>query len=529
MTPRKPAAAAYQRARVGGKLLLEIPDVSASYPPGPQHHLSRLSHPTLLWLLTSKPLLKKTFGITEPAAAAVPRMVREMVMVQVGQCGNQIGRRFWTELLHEAAAQPHCGYDAAMSAMFRNVDARYAPAVDLGVGHSISTLRARAILVDTEEGVVSETLRDPMVEGLFEDTQVVTDASGAGNNWACGYVSYGLRCGFRVETAARKALEACDSPQAFLFVHSVGGGTGSGLGSYLLELFQDAFPELCRFNVAVYPSKHDEDVITAPYNAVLATERLTAASDCVIPLENAALQNFGAKSMRIEKSLEPGRKKKGFNQVNDVAAQLIAHLTASVRYPGKLNIDVNEIATNLVPFPRLHYLTASFSPYLLREWRGLNAFSNMDAQIQRLLSEACADSSKLMTYCHAEGASRRSLACALFTRGGSISADMIHTAMRSRLWSRHPSWNSDGFKMGVCTVPPYGATSAILCLNNSTAVAQNFDQLRSRFNKLYHAKAMLHHYTQLVEEQLIDGAVRDIDHLIASYDAADSEIVASWK
>ena len=163
-------------------------------------------------------------------------MVREMVMVQVGQCGNQIGRRFWLELVQEAASQVQGGFDAAMSALFRNVDARYEPAIELDVGSLLASLRARAILVDTEEGVVSETRRHPILGDLFEETQVITDVGGAGNNWASGYASYGPKLQLRVEAALRKAVEACDSPQAFFLVYSVGGGTGSGLGSSVLEL-----------------------------------------------------------------------------------------------------------------------------------------------------------------------------------------------------------------------------------------------------------------------------------------------------
>jgi hypothetical protein len=53
----------------------------------------------------------------------------------------------------------------------------------LGDGtHQITSLKARAVMVDTEDGVVSETLRGPL-GGLFESSQVVTDVSGAGNNW----------------------------------------------------------------------------------------------------------------------------------------------------------------------------------------------------------------------------------------------------------------------------------------------------------------------------------------------------------
>ncbi len=41
---------------------------------------------------------------------------------------------------------------------------------------------------------------------------------------------------------------------------------------------------------------------------------------------------------------------------------MVNNLTASVRYNGKLNIDLNEITMNLVPYPRLHFLATSFSP-----------------------------------------------------------------------------------------------------------------------------------------------------------------------
>ncbi len=43
-----------------------------------------------------------------------------------------------------------------------------------------------------------------------------------------------------------------------------------------------------------------------------------------------------------------GRKGEGFDGMNRIAARLLTHLTASMRFPGQLNTDVNEITTNLV-------------------------------------------------------------------------------------------------------------------------------------------------------------------------------------
>jgi hypothetical protein len=55
----------------------------------------------------------------------------------------------------------------------------------------------------------------------------------------------------------------------------------------------------------------------------------------------------------------------GFDSMNGVVASLLTDLTASARFPGSLNVDLNEITTNLVPFPRLHYLIPALSPLRL--------------------------------------------------------------------------------------------------------------------------------------------------------------------
>jgi hypothetical protein len=48
--------------------------------------------------------------------------------------------------------------------------------------------------------------------------------------------------------------------------------------------------------------------------------------------------------------------------MNDVAATMLCDLTSSMRFDGSLNVDLNEITMNLVPFPRMHYLVPSISP-----------------------------------------------------------------------------------------------------------------------------------------------------------------------
>ena len=115
-----------------------------------------------------------------------------------------------------------------------------------------------------ECGPLNETMRSPL-GSLFEETQYVMDVSGAGNNFAHGNAHYGPLYREKLTESLRRTVEHCDSLQTFILLHSLGGGTGSGVGTYMLSLLEDLFPEVYRFTTSVYPQE-DDDVVTSPYN-----------------------------------------------------------------------------------------------------------------------------------------------------------------------------------------------------------------------------------------------------------------------
>jgi tubulin epsilon len=83
-------------------------------------------------------------------------MPRELVTIQVGQCGNQIGYKFWELLLNEHSKNNKSGvYDDAISSFFSNVDKNSS----LPVGSEINQLKARSVVVDMEEGVTNQLLK----------------------------------------------------------------------------------------------------------------------------------------------------------------------------------------------------------------------------------------------------------------------------------------------------------------------------------------------------------------------------------
>lgn len=51
-----------------------------------------------------------------------------------------------------------------------------------------------------------------------------------------------------------------------------------------------------------------------------------------------------------------------YERENSIVAHVINNLTCSMRFEGDLNVDLNEITMNMVPFPRMHFLLSSISP-----------------------------------------------------------------------------------------------------------------------------------------------------------------------
>ena len=238
-------------------------------------------------------------------------MPREIITVQVGQCGNQVGSRFWDMALreHSQALGRRPLYDEAMASFFQNVDGeselplRYN---ERSGPEPIGRLRARCVLVDMEPAVISEARRGPLAD-LFTDRQVVTDVSGAGNNWAHGYHVYGPQYRENILDALRIQAEMCDALQSFFLTQSLGGGTGSGLGSYIVEALKDEYPEIYRFVSCVVPSEADsDDVIVSPYNAVLASRTLREDASCVLPVGNDALMNICANIKQVKGDARSG-------------------------------------------------------------------------------------------------------------------------------------------------------------------------------------------------------------------------------
>ena len=151
------------------------------------------------------------------------------------------------------------------------------------------------------------------------------DGGGAGNNWAQGY-SAGEKLYEDIMEMVDREAEGSDSLevraisflshssrsqrwwrwcftfllQGFMLMHSIAGGTGSGLGSFLLERLNDKFPKKLIQTYSVFPNAQEGDVVVQPYNALLTLKRLANHADSVVVLDNGALARINADRLHLQ-------------------------------------------------------------------------------------------------------------------------------------------------------------------------------------------------------------------------------------
>jgi tubulin gamma len=289
-------------------------------------------------------------------------MPREIITLQVGQCGNQIGGEFWKQLCLEHGIcsdgtlrelppttttatnsnfantnnTPLLFDDRKDVFFYQSDDDRYIP---------------RALLIDLEPRIVNRLAHANQKLFNAENFFVAQQGGGAGNNWASGF-RQGEEHSEQVLDMIDRESDNSDSLEGFVLCHSIAGGTGSGMGSYLLEALGDHYPKKLIQTYSVFPSWADQsDVVVQPYNSILTMKRLVLNADAVVVLDNAALNRIAADRMRIQNP--------SVDHLNSLVATIMAASTTTLRYPGYMNNELIGLLASLIPTPRCHFLVCA--------------------------------------------------------------------------------------------------------------------------------------------------------------------------
>ena len=109
--------------------------------------------------------------------------MREIVHLQAGQCGNQIGAKFWEIISDEHGVDPTGTYHGDSDLQLERINVYYNEA-------SGGKYVPRAVLVDLEPGTMDSVRSGPYGQ-IFRPDNFVFGQSGAGNNWAKGHYTEG--------------------------------------------------------------------------------------------------------------------------------------------------------------------------------------------------------------------------------------------------------------------------------------------------------------------------------------------------
>jgi tubulin beta len=435
-------------------------------------------------------------------------MPREIVHCQVGQCGNQIGTAFWNTMRAEHLLAEDGKFTGDVDkdwVRLEKVDVYYK---ESGQHRYVP----RAVLIDLEPGT-AEVIKASPIGKMFKPDNFAWGASGAGNNWAKGHYTEGAELIDEVVDIVRKEIEGCDCPQGIQLTQSLGGGTGSGMGTLLLMKCRDNYPDRILATYSVYPSPKVSDVVVEPYNATLSIHQLLENSDETFVIDNEALYNI---SHNVLKQNTPK-----YSDLNLVISQVMAGVTASLRFPGKLNGDLRKLGVNLVPFPRLHFFLIAHSPLLSPEEMG-----HVKLTVQEVTSQMWSSRNFLANVKAEEG---KYLSASLGYRGAQLSSQEIDDQVQQvqqKLEEDFVKWIPNNIKSSIINVPPNDSPISGTFVANTTSMKAVFQRIATQFAKMYKRKAFLHWYKgEGMDEMEFQEADKNVRDLVTEYQDKQDAVV----
>jgi len=446
-------------------------------------------------------------------------MPREIITLQLGQCGNQIGSEFWKQLCAEHGISPDGTLqEFAMGGEDRK-DVFFYQADD---EHFIP----RNLMIDLEPRVIHSIQNSPYRD-LYnqENFFIARDGGGAGNNWASGYRQGSEHEDQVLEMIDREA-DGSDSLEGFVLCHSIAGGTGSGMGSFLLERLNDHFPKKLIQTYSVFPNwDNSPDVVVQPYNSILTLKRLTLNADCVVVLDNTALNRIAVDRLKLDNPT--------VGQLNSLVSTVMSASTTTLRYPGYMNNDLIGLVASLIPTPKCHFLMTGYTPITLSEGQtaGSQVRKTSVLDVMRRLTQA----KNIMV----SASTRKGCYISILNIiQGAVDPTQVHKALqriRERKLVDFIPWGPASIQVALSRKSPYidhhNKVSGLM-LANHTSMAQLFGRTVSQYDKLRKRNAFLDQYRKepMFEDGLeeFDSAREVVTDLIEEYRAAERIDYVSW-
>jgi len=292
--------------------------------------------------------------------------------------------------------------------------------------------------------------------------------------------------------------------QGFQVTQSLGGGTGSGMGTLLISKIREEYPDRMMLTYSVYPSPKVSDTVVEPYNTLLSIHQLIENADEVVVLDNEALYDI---CFRLLEMPTPT-----FSDLNRLVGHSMSAITSCIRFAGQLNSDLRKLAVNLIPFPRLHFFNVSFAP--------LEAEASGDFTSKGVAALTGAVFDPKQMFMAPDVREGKYLTAAVTFRGPfpakEVDEQMLNMQMKNAAY--FVDWIPNNIKSSLCGTPNDTYKGNAVFLGNTTAMKLLNTRILDQFTKLYSVKAYLHWYTgEGMDEMEFQEAESNASDLVAEY------------
>ncbi|KAJ8288140.1 hypothetical protein COCON_G00007990 [Conger conger] len=389
------------------------------------------------------------------------------VLLQVGQCGNQLGLEWW-RLLMQTSGQG------------RENDGNPFYARDGKLG---------AVFVDSEPKVLGGA-RSLVRNKKLHESSIIAGKGGRGCNWAYG--NHGQQGegenGILQQTmnAVRREAERRDCYCGTILLHSLSGGTGSGLGARLCEEIREEFPAGHILSVSVAPYQSGESPLQH-YNTLLSLASLQRSVDGLLLFYNdQALAVVEAQRGAPKGPSVPSYPGNSFSDINAHIANCLAGLLLPVHSlttsSGRsLGMEPWELVRSVCPLPAAKLLHTT------------QACSRERMHWERLASSSL----KGLPHLSPEGKPHSSRAVLAVARGIQDSFLTPTALQRLRRGHRCVSWNPFPIDHWTDTCVQLGGFPSSQCLtvcSNHSSASDLLCHVSRRAGDMIQARAYLHWY-----------------------------------
>ena len=298
----------------------------------------------------------------------------EVITLHIGQAGVNIGEAFWEELIREHNLELH-PEGGLWTGQPRVTDPKVSYADN--PGQSVSALTGhshlhgffqenskggfvpRSLFVDLDRTSIDAVKKGPL-KGVFSPSHgFVAGNEDASDNYCRAHYTVGKEIISKVEDQCRVLAERTDQLQSFLLTHSLCGGTGSGFSSLLAQRLSVQFGKKLKINYSLIPDLSSKEPVISSYNCTLAIHSLLEHCDLTVMLQNASIMD----SLRYNLDIEDVNLK----HANRFLAHHMANITSGQRFQSEGASTLGDIVASLVPYPRLHFTTACYSPWIPKD------------------------------------------------------------------------------------------------------------------------------------------------------------------